>query len=105
VQTVEISRADKTVSVDGVDVAKGQVIGLLDDRLVAGGDDLTDITIKTLNLADLAGAELITIFFGHDASRKDAEQVAKIIAREYPKIAIEVYDGGQPHYGFVISVE
>jgi uncharacterized protein len=105
VRTVEISRADKSASVDGVDVSKGQIIGLLDDVLVAGGDDLTDVTIKTLNLANLTNAELITIFFGNDATRAHAEQVEKIIAGEYPKMAIEVYDGGQPHYGFVISVE
>ncbi len=105
VQTVEISRADKDASVKGVKVVKGQPIGLLDDHLVAGGGDLVGVAIDTLGLTNLDRAELITIFYGHDATRSDAEQVEKLIAEKYPKMSIEVYDGGQPHYGFVISVE
>jgi DAK2 domain fusion protein YloV len=105
VQTIEISRADKDASVDGLDVKRGQVIGLLDDRLVAGGDEMSAVTIQTLSLADLKRAELLTIFFGHDAKRADAEQIANLIGKEHPKLTVEVYDGGQPHYGFVISVE
>jgi hypothetical protein len=105
VQTVEISRADKNASVNGVTVTKGQAIGLLDDRLVAGGDDIAAVAIDTLNLANLDYAELVTIFYGHQANRSDAGQVERLIAEKYPKISIEVYDGGQPHYGFVISVE
>jgi DAK2 domain fusion protein YloV len=105
VVTVEISRADKDASVDGINVIRGQVIGLLDDRLVAGGDDMTAVTIKTLNMANLNRAELLTIFFGDDASRTDAEHIEKLVLEEHPKLTVEVYDGGQPHYGFVISVE
>jgi DAK2 domain fusion protein YloV len=105
VKTVEISRADKDASVDGIKVTRGQVIGLLDDRLVASGEDMTAVTIKTLNMANLNRAELLTIFFGDDASRTDAEHIEKLILEEHPKLTVEVYDGGQPHYGFVISVE
>jgi DAK2 domain fusion protein YloV len=105
VQTVEISRADKDASVDGVKVLRGQVIGLLDERLVAGGDDMTSVTIDTLDMANLNRAELITIFFGQDATRADAEMIEKLVLQEHPKLTVEVYDGGQPHYGFVISVE
>jgi fatty acid kinase len=105
VHTVEISRADKDASVDGVKVSRGQVIGLLDDRLVAGGDDMTTVTIDTLNMANLNRTELLTIFFGQDATRADAEKIEKLILQIHPKLTVEVYDGGQPHYGFVISVE
>jgi dihydroxyacetone kinase-like predicted kinase len=78
---------------------------LLDDRLVAGGDDMAKVTIDTLNMADLDRAELITIFVGHDATRDEAEMIEKVITAEHPKLTVEVYDGGQPHYGFIISVE
>lgn len=105
VHTVEISRAGKDASANGVDVKRSQVIGLVDDRLVAGGDDLNRVTIDTLNHASLDRAELVTIFYGHDATQMDAEQVRALILERYPKMMIEVYDGGQPHYRFVISVE
>jgi uncharacterized protein len=105
VQTVEISRADKDAFVDGVKVSRGQVIGLVDERLVAGGDDMTSVTIDTLDMANLNRAELITIFFGQDATRADAEKIEKLVLQEHPELTVEVYDGGQPHYGFVISVE
>jgi DAK2 domain fusion protein YloV len=105
VQTAEISRAEKDATVDGIQVKRGQAIGMLDHLLVTAGDDMTATATETLTKASLDHAELVTIFYGQDAARADAEQIERLITATHPKLTVEVYDGGQPHYHFVISVE
>ncbi|MGH2561791.1 MAG: DAK2 domain-containing protein, partial [Thermomicrobiales bacterium] len=105
VRTVEITHADKDVCVEGVTVGRGHIIGLVDDKLVAGGNDVAAVTFEALVLANLESAELVTIFSGEAARTSEIEQICSHIAREHDGVAVEVYDGGQPHYLYVIAVE
>ena len=105
VRTVEVTYADKDASVDGLVVVKGQLIGLLDDRLVAAGDDETTVTCDALCRADAGAAELITIFTGNGQTPANATTLRRAIAARFPAPDIEVLDGGQPHYRLVIGVE
>jgi len=105
VRSVEITRADKDATIDGVSVRRGQVIGLLDDRLVEAGDDLVAVTVATLGHADLAAAELITVLVGEGAPENAGEQLEAAMAAGHAGLDVEIVAGGQPHYDFVIAVE
>jgi len=105
VRTVELTRAVRDVTLDGVDVRQGQVIGLVDDRLVASGDDPIVVGCAALQQADLDAAELVTIFTGDGAKPEHTSGLRDSISANYPDITVEVHDGGQPHYRFVIAVE
>jgi dihydroxyacetone kinase-like predicted kinase len=58
-----------------------------------------------LKKARAADHELITLFFGEDLSNAEANQIADKVRKAYPGQEIEIQDGGQPHYQFIISVE
>jgi len=61
-----------------------------------------------LGLLEKAGAmehEIITLFYGQDMPRTEANRIADIVRAKYPKQEVEVQEGGQPHYQFIISVE
>ena len=49
--------------------------------------------------------ELITLFFGEDLTATEANLISDKVRKAYPELEIEVQDGGQPHYQFIISVE
>ena len=49
--------------------------------------------------------ELITLFFGEDLSLTEANLISDRVREAYPVQEIEVQNGGQPHYQFIISVE
>jgi dihydroxyacetone kinase-like predicted kinase len=49
--------------------------------------------------------EHITIFYGKDATQEMVDQVVEYIKHEYPDHEVEIHEGGQPHYQFIISVE
>ncbi|MGH2535018.1 MAG: DAK2 domain-containing protein [Thermomicrobiales bacterium] len=105
VRTIEITRADKDACIDDVTVRCGQVIGLVDDRVVAGGDEVAGIALDALTRAGIDSAELVTVFFGDEARADETEQIRSQIEHDHDGVALEVYDGGQPHYFYVIAVE
>jgi dihydroxyacetone kinase-like predicted kinase len=105
VRTVEITRATRTVTLDGVDVARGDVLGLLDDKVVAAGTNLREVTCKALEGADARDAEVITVYHGVAVPEPEAAAFAAALRDAYPKAEIQLVPGGQPHYDYVISVE
>ncbi len=105
VRTVELTCAVRDAIINGVDVGVGQVIGLLDDRLVASGDNPTTVACEALQKVGLGDAELVTIFTGAEAKSEGTDGLRQTIEANYPDIAVEVYEGGQPHYHYVIAIE
>jgi DAK2 domain fusion protein YloV len=105
VTTVELTQAVRDVLLRGIKVATGQVIGLLDEDLVAAGANEIEVLGETLSTADRPNAELVTIFSGEGVSEDDTNQVERTVADMMPEAEIEVHPGGQPHYRFIISIE
>ena len=50
-------------------------------------------------------SELISIYYGEDISDEDAEELAGQIEEKYPDVDVELQEGGQPIYYYVLSVE
>jgi DAK2 domain fusion protein YloV len=105
VRTAEVTTATRDATVDGVRVSAGDLIGLVDDRLVATGRDPLALVRETLAHADLAAAELVTIFPGHDAPPAEADALQAALRAAHPALAVEIHAGDQPHYRYVIAVE
>ena len=105
VKTGEITIAVRNVEIDGVNVKEGQVISLLDGKLVASSETVEEGCLALLEKADAAGLELATLFYGQDMPHSEANRIADVIREKYSNLEIEVQEGGQPHYHFIISVE
>jgi len=105
VETGEITTATRSVEIDGVNVLQGQIISLLNGKLVLASDNLKDAALGLLKKAHADHFELITLFYGVDVSRMEVDAIADTIRKKYPKQEIEVQEGGQPHYPFIISIE
>ena len=105
VETGEITIATRSVEIDGVTVQQGEIIALHNGKLVLSTSNLDEACLKFLEIADAEEFELITLFYGCDASKKDVNRIADEIREVYPDHEIEVQEGGQPHYIFIISIE
>jgi uncharacterized protein len=105
VQTVEITQAVRTVQIDGVNVSEGDIIGLVNNRLVTSGTDLQNVVFDTLQRMNASNFEIITIYYGADILPESAGQMAQHIKERFPAQEIEVVEGGQPFYAYVISAE
>ncbi len=105
VETGEITVATRSVEIDGVDVKEGQIIALLNGKLVYCASSLEDACLGLLEKAHADHFELITLFYGANISRHDVFKISDIIRKKYPEQEVEVQEGCQPHYPFIIAIE
>ncbi|MBK8986954.1 MAG: DAK2 domain-containing protein [Chloroflexi bacterium] len=105
VATGEITRAVRSVTLDGVTVNEGEIIGLVNGRLCASGHHLHDVLAEMLTAMDMDNRELLSLYYGRDVLPADAQQVAEQIGMLYPDAEIEVLPGGQAHYFYILGAE
>jgi dihydroxyacetone kinase-like predicted kinase len=105
VETGEITRATRTVEIDEVPVKEGQIIALLDGKLVLSAESVKEACLGLLEKAEAQDHELITLFYGAEISKNEVSQIVDAIRAAYPGQEVEVQEGGQPHYQFIISIE
>jgi len=105
VRAGEITVATRSVEIDGVKVEQGQVIALLDGKLVCASKTVEEGCLCLLEKANAKEHELITLIFGEDLNGTEANLISDRVRDAYPDQEVEVQDGGQPHYQFIISVE
>ncbi len=105
VQTGEITTATRTVEIDGVQVSDGQIIVLHNGKLVAAAADLWEGCQAFLEIAGATDCEIVTLFYGENLSKRAANEIADKIREAYDHLEVEVQEGGQRHYQFIISME
>lgn len=105
VRTGEITTATRSVEIDGVKVETGQVIALLDGKLVASAGSVEEGVLAFLEKVNAPEHELVTLFYGENMTHVESNRMADVIQNSYPNLEVEVQEGGQPHYQFIISVE
>jgi DAK2 domain fusion protein YloV len=105
VKTGEITVATRSVEIDGVTVKDGQVIGLLDGKLAISADSVEHGVMELLEKAEAGGHEIVTLFYGENMPHPEANRIADVIREKYPSLEVEIQEGGQPHYQFLISIE
>lgn len=105
IKTLEVTIATRSVKLDGLDVKEGNYIALIDDDLQGTGVERTALTLEMLERMNAADAEIITLYYGEAITANEAEALAEQMRKLYSAQEIEVVNGGQPHYHFIISVE
>ncbi len=105
VETGEITIATRDVEIDGVQVEEGQVIALLNGKLILSATDVEKACLDLLEKAHADHFELITLFSGQNITKKEAGRIADRIRDRYPQQEIEVQEGCQPYYPFIIAIE
>ena len=105
VLTMQITYAARDSDFDGHDIRAGEYLALYGGALF--GSD-TDINVLLRGLAEKTqeqGAEFVTIYYGADITAEQAEQTARLFAEVCPDAEINLINGGQPVYYYLISAE
>jgi len=105
IQTGEITRAVRSTRIEGMQIEKGEVIGLLNGKLVAAGPNIEGVVIELLRRMDVEECELLTVYYGDEVTPDEAETLAETIHSQFPDQEVELVDGGQPFYPYIISAE
>ncbi len=105
IETAEITTAIRSVQINGISVQEGEVIGLVNGKLRVKGDSPAEVVLKALEEMHAEAREIMTIYFGEAITADEAQELADEIMDRYPEQEVEVIDGGQPHYHYILSAE
>ena len=80
-------------------------MGIGDKSILSVGTDLKETTMEMINEMVDEDSAIVSIYYGSDSSEESASEIAALIEEKYPDVEVEINDGGQPIYYYVISVE
>lgn len=103
----EVTYAVREGSLNGISFQTGELIGLVNEELVAVGNDPNEVCSKLVEkmLEQLPEATVLTLYRGEEILEDDAQEVVDEILNNHPGLEVDLLYGGQPFYYYVISLE
>ena len=105
VKTGQITYAVRDTKIDDKEIRQGDIMGIGDHGMLAVGKEIEDTAVATVQEMADEDCEIISIYYGSDVTAEDAEQLAARLEELYPDFDVELNEGGQPIYYYVVSVE
>ena len=105
VKTGQITYAVRDTVINDIEVEKDNYIGIAEGTLSISSKDLVESTLKTIETLCDEDTAIITLFYGEDITEETAKEMQTTIAEKYNDIDVELYEGNQPLYYYLISVE
>ncbi|MDD3243496.1 MAG: DAK2 domain-containing protein [Eubacteriales bacterium] len=106
VRSGQVTYAVRDTEMDGVEIHEGNIMGISAGKIQAVGADLNDTVLELIKkMAGDEGCEMISLYYGAEVNSDAAEALKARIATEFDDCDVEVYDGGQPVYYYLVSVE
>mgnify|MGYP000830154884 FL=1 len=105
VKTGQVTYAVRDTEIDGKTIKQNDFMGIGDKSILSVGTDLKATTLEMVDAMVDEDSAIVSIYFGSDSDEDSANELATAIEEKYPDVEVEVNDGGQPIYYYVISVE
>lgn len=105
VKSGQVTYAVRDTVIDDKTIAEGDIMGIGDSGILSVTKDIALATMELIEALMDEDSELISIYYGEDISDEDAEELAGQIEEKYPDVDVELQEGGQPIYYYVLSVE
>jgi len=100
-----VTYAVRSTSIDGFKLKEGDIIGLGEKKIVAKGENVNKTTEDTIEKLMNEDVSTISLFYGQDVNPVDAGALVDVLKDKYPDLEIDVHEGGQPLYYYLISLE
>lgn len=105
VDTAQVTFAVRDTSIGDKEIREGNILGMLNDQIEVVAEDIAEGTKELLRKAVKEESEIISIYYGEDVTKEDAEKIAAFAEESYPDCDVDLQDGGQPLYYYIIAVE
>ena len=105
VRTGTVTYAVRDSEYNGVQIHKGDIIGMHNGQIAYSGNNVHDVVMEMMKAIVTEDDEMITVYYGADTSEADAEAITAEIGESYPDCEMSCLRGGQPLYYYLIAVE
>lgn len=101
----EVTHAIRDTSIDGRTIKKNDFLGIVDGKIVEADSDLKTTAIEMVRKMMDEDSEVVTILVGQDGNQTTANEIKDAVEEIDDELDIQIYEGGQPVYPYLISVE
>lgn len=101
----QVTYAVRTTKVDGFSLTQGDIIGLDNKKILAKGKEIAKVTMDLVAKLHDTSHSLINIYYGADVHEEEALNLQEKLQEKYPELDVEVFEGGQPIYYYIVSLE
>ena len=105
VTTASVTYAVRDTKIGDTEITKGDILGMLNDDIAVVGKDISQTTEDLIKKAANEDSEIISIYYGSDATEEMANEIAEFAGEQFPDCDIEIHAGNQQLYYYIISVE
>ena len=105
VKSGQVTYAVRDTVINDVEVKEGNIIGIAEGKLLSAGDKVDEITTDLIEKLVDEDSAIITLFYGEDTSKEDAQALRDALEENFEDVDVELHYGGQPLYYYLISVE
>ena len=105
IHTGQITYAVRNTNIDGMEIHEGDIMGIGDSGMLAVGQNVNETVLETLKHLVDDESELISVYSGEDVTEEDAVALVEKVQAAFPNCEVELNDGGQPIYYYLLSVE
>ncbi|HEL0665376.1 TPA: DAK2 domain-containing protein [Streptococcus equi subsp. zooepidemicus] len=100
-----VTLAVRDTTIDGLDIHENDFLGMVDGSIVVSNPDMAATLKTTFDHMIDEDSEIVTIFIGEDGSSEVAQGLADYLEETYEDIEVELHQGDQPVYPYLMSVE
>ena len=101
----EVTKANRDTTINGIEIHENDFLGIIDGDIQVAEKDLVQSTVDMVEKMLDEDSEIITVMFGRDSNKEEANQIVSALEEKHDDLEFEVHNGGQPVYNFLISVE
>ncbi|WP_300346380.1 DAK2 domain-containing protein [Clostridium sp.] len=105
VKTTSVTYAVRDTEIDGKEIKEGNILGLVEGKIKEVGEDPYKVAEELIDSLVDEDSELITIFYGKDCDEEKVDALVEALEDKYEDLDVQCYNGEQPLYYFIMSVE
>ena len=105
VKSGQVTYSVRDTHIDGKDIKKGDFMGILNGTIIGTSENQLSAAKMLLSEMIREDDEIVTILYGEDASQEEAEQLEAFLSEKYEEIEVEIHNGKQPLYSYIVSAE
>ena len=105
VKTGQVTYAVRDTVIDDIEIHEGDYMGIGDSSILAAGQDMDTVIHDMVSRLVDEESSFLCVYYGADTKEEDAEALGQYLRETYPECEVEIQNGGQPIYYYLISVE
>ena len=105
VKSGQVTTSVRDTKIGDLTIKEGDYMGIVDGDIISSQADRKAQTLATVEAMLDEDSEIVTLFFGEGVSQDEAEALAEEVEAKHEDIEVEVHEGQQPVYAYLISVE